>query len=262
MTTKDSNERYLVPGLVRGLSILQSFSSGNSVQSITDVAKHLDVSRSSAFRLIATLEYQGFIERIEDSKKYKLSAQILNLGFGFLADLDAVQVARSPLKALCDELRVSTHLVIRDKAEVVYLLRYASNSLLSSNIHIGSRMPAYATSHGQILLAGLSDDEVVAIMKGQAFEAYTELTPKTIAELISRLNEIRTLGVAISNGSFEASIASVAASIKDHQGKIVAAINATFPVSQFTDQELHTTVLDKVVSVSRQISRSMGHVSD
>jgi DNA-binding IclR family transcriptional regulator len=262
MTTKDSNERYLVPGLVRGLSILQSFSSGNSVQSITDVAKHLDISRSSAFRLIATLEYQGFIERIEDSKKYKLSAQILNLGFGFLADLDAAQVARSPLKALCDELSVSTHLVIRDKAEVVYLLRYASNSLLTSNVHIGSRMPAYATSHGQVLLAGLSDDEVVAIMEGQAFDAYTELTPKTIDELISRLNEIRSQGFAISKGSFEASLASVAASIKDHQGKDVAAINATFPVSQFSDQELQTTVLDKVVSVSRQISRSMGHVSD
>jgi DNA-binding IclR family transcriptional regulator len=157
---------------------------------------------------------------------------------------------------------VSTHLVIRDKAEVVYLLRYASNSLLTSNVHIGSRMPAYATSHGQALLAGLSNDEVVAVMEGQVFQAYTVLTPKTNDELISRLNEIRTQGFAISIGSFEPSLASVAACIKDHQGKDVAAINATFPVSQFTEPELQTTVVEKVVSVSRQISRSMGHVSD
>ena len=115
MQNQKNHERYLVPGLERGLHVLQMFSKECAVLSLADIARQLDISRSSAFRLVYTLEHFGFLQQLENSKKYELGPRVLDLGFGYLSSMDLIELTRIPLEKLGQELKVSTHLVILER---------------------------------------------------------------------------------------------------------------------------------------------------
>ena len=259
MHSQKNHAQYLVPGLERGLRVLQLFSKKRSMLSLAEIARQLGVSRSSAFRLVYTLEYLGFIQQLENSKKYELGARILDLGFGYLSGLDLIESTRIPLEKLGRDLRVSTHLVILDDRDVIYLARYAANHHIISNVHVGARFPAYATAHGQVLLSDKSDEKIADLYRGETLKAYTDQTPVSLADLRSRIAAAKKQGYIISWGYFEKSLASIAAPLHDNSGKIIAAINITCPISQFTREEFESDILKAIRESADSISRTLGY---
>lgn len=255
-----NHDRYFVPGLARGLAVLELFSEQRSVVSVTEIGKALDVSRSSAFRLAYTLEYLGFLRKFKDTKKYQLGTKVLGLGYGYLASLGLIESTRETLEELSAELKVSTHLVQIDGLDVVYVARYAANHHIASNVHIGTRFPAYATAPGQVLLADLADGDIAKLGRMVEYARYTKHTPGNLDELMKRVRKARKQGYLQSWGFFEKSLASVALPVRDSSGLAVAAINITCPISQFQRAEFEQTVVTRAVEVTQTMCRTLGYV--
>lgn len=254
-------ERYIVPGLVRGLEILQAFSTEKPQLGISEIGRELGVSRSTAFRLVFTLEKMGFLKRVEHSKKYSLGLRVLDLGFKFLSGMDIVDLARPHLANLSDETTASSHLAVRDGREIVYIARATAKQPIVSTVTVGvgTRFPAHATSSGRILLSDLSLAEIAQIYEGISLKAYTDQTPGTLGDLINLLEQDRKNGYVLSWGAFEKNLASVAVPIRDSSRKTVASINISCAIGTYTKDELKKTVLPKVQHTASIISSALGY---
>ncbi len=254
-----NHERYFIPGLSRGLQVLQLFARGKAALQVSEVAKELGISRSSAFRLTYTLHYLGFLHKDENSKKYQLGSKVLDLGFGYLSSIELIESTRGELEKLRTQLNVSTHLVLRDGLEVVYVARYAARRYITSNIQIGTRFPAHATALGQVLLADLSDDDISQLYDGVELMRYTEHTPTSVVALLERIRLAREQGFIRSWGYFETNLASIAVGIRDFTAATVAAINITCPIDQFSKQEFNDIVTKSICNTASILSQKLGN---
>jgi DNA-binding IclR family transcriptional regulator len=251
-----------VPGLKRGLTILQLFGDDGRILRLADIARQLNVPRSSAFRLVYTLESLGFIERTKDGYGYCLGSRVLSLGFAYLSSTEVVNVAREPLNALNRRTGLGVNLAVRDVTEIVHLVRIPSRGPFTSNLQVGQRRPAYAAPMGRILLCELPDEELAALYPDKsALRRYTPDTPTTLDQLRRVLARDRARGYVISLGTFIPSGCSVSAPIRDVTGKIVAAINLSGARDPAVEKELGGKLKDALLATAFQISTSLGYTA-
>jgi DNA-binding IclR family transcriptional regulator len=246
-----------VPALERGLNILRLFKRARPSISPPEMARELKIPRSTVHRLVAALEEMGFLRRLEGGGAYALGPAVLNIGFEYLGSLDIVELSNPVLAALRDETDCSTHLAIRNGTEMVYLSRHASRGAITSNVSIGSVLPAHATVIGRMMLADLSHDELAALYRGRALERHTEHTPTTLPALEALLDEDRRAGFAVSRSFFERGVTSVAAPVRDRTGRVVAAINAV-AVDPTADSFVRGDLKDRVMAAADSISAMLG----
>jgi DNA-binding IclR family transcriptional regulator len=253
------NHQYSAPALAFGLQILELFGEGRDRMRLSEIAREIGISRSSAFRLIYTLQSLGYLERDDETKSYRLGARTLSLGYAFLASKDVVEAAQPILEQLRDRTDNSAHLGILDGKDVVYVARMASHKRVSTNIRVGTRLPSYATTMGRMLLAFRPEGELRRLLGRTKFERFSPRTPGTFDELLAQLAVDRTHCFAISHSSFEAGIASVAAPVFGGTGTVVAAINVSGPDGIVTRQVFDSTVRDAVCAAARMISERLGY---
>ena len=253
------DDRYRVPALSRGLALLEAFSAERPALSLVDLSRVLDISRSSAFRLVYTLVELGYLQRDDAAKTYRLGPRVLNLGFGFLASQELVEIAQPRLSALRDETGCSAHLGVLDGRDVVYLVRFAANRTLTSNIQVGARLPAYASSMGRAILAYMPPDEINRLYAGAELRPFTSQTATTMPALRRKLDADRASGYVISQAAFEPGIASVAAPLFDASGSVVGAVNISTPEAGATEETLRTSILDAVLAAAGEISAWLGY---
>lgn len=255
----EDNDRYLVPGLMRGLALLEAFSAEQQTLSLAELSKAVGLPRSSVFRLVYTLTEMGFLIRDDAAKTYRLGARVLGLGFTYLASQELIEVARPRLEALSDRTRCSAHLGVLEGTEIVYLARFAVDSAMTSGIRVGARLPAHATSIGRAILSQLPHDEVRTLFREATLAAFSDQTATTIDALLQQAIKDATRGFALSHSAFEAGIASVAAPIFGSEGKVVAAINVTTPESAIQAGELEGRIADAVLATAQEISSWLGY---
>lgn len=258
----DDAERYLVPGLQRGLEILRCFRRDRTHIGAAEVAKELRIPRSTVFRLMTTLEYLGFLERSRDGREYRLGAAVLTLGFEYLASLEITEHARPLLQRLRDDTGYNSHLVIRDGREVVFVLKVAAPSSLVGSVSIGTRLPAHATVLGRVFLANMDEAQLQALYPDETLDRFTPQTPTTLAELKAILAEDRRRGYAVSEQFFERGISAIAAPVHDGTGAVVGAINITIPAGEVDRRRLHGELARKVVDTARELSRLLDYRED
>jgi DNA-binding IclR family transcriptional regulator len=239
----ETEERYIVPGLDRGLRILQLFSPSQPQWALTDIARALGISRSSVFRLVYTLEAGGFLQRNGD-KLVRLGPAVLSLGFAWLSSQDIGEVARPHLESLRDATGASAHLGVLDGEHVLYLVRAPSRLALISNVGVGTRLPAATTSMGRVLLSGLDPTALRLLPAGQRPDEAT-------------LVEDRARGFVAEPSRFEPGITSVAAPVRDHTGRVIAAINISAPESFLPTARIGDTV-PLVLATAAAISAALG----
>lgn len=258
-TAGKPDDRYMVPGLSRGLAVIEAFTGGKAALTLAEIARALGVNRSTAFRLAYTLTELGYLARDEGSKTYRLGARVLRLGFAYLASLELVEVAQPHLEKLRDRTGCSAHLAILDGAEIVYVARFADQKALTSRIHVGTRLPAHATSMGRAILSQLSADDIRARFRDVPLDRFSDITSTDAETLIGQLAQDRSHGYIISRSAFEAGIASVAAPVFDAGGAVAGAINITTAESTLRGDELETTIRDAVLAAAAAISEWLGH---
>lgn len=249
-----NHSRYIVPGLHRGLTILQLFNRSATQLGLSEIARAVDLSRSTAFRLLYTLEAMGFVERVDGGKNYRLCAHVLTLGFEYLASLDVVEVSRPFLETLRDETDATSQLAVREGRDIIILNRVPTRHKYTSTAVIGGRRPVHATPMGRLMLCELPEEQVRELYRGVTLRPYTDQTPTTVDALLAILRADRKRGHVVSRGSFEVGGASVAAPLRNAAGEIVAAIEIAGPNPAFNLNELETRLKDIVCRIAREIS--------
>ena len=255
----DPPQRYIVPGLERGLKILRKFNRVRTEINAPIIAKELGIPRSTVFRLMQTLEYMGFIEKIQNSGDYRLGISVLSLGFEFLASLEITELARPVLEKLRNDTGFSSHLVIRDGCDVVFIIKASAKGTFSSAINIGTRLPAHGTVLGRVLLADLTDEELDALYLSDTLLKFSDQTPQTLGRLKEVLKQDRKRGYAISEAYFESGIGAIAAQVRDDTKRVIAAINVTYQNSNVERVNIQGEILAKVLQAAKEISHQMNY---
>ncbi|HYC14627.1 MAG TPA: IclR family transcriptional regulator [Stellaceae bacterium] len=250
---------YTVPGLKRGLHVLEAVAAARRPLGISEIARAIGITRSAAFRLVYTLRNMGFLESDATAKTARLGARVLNIGFAYLASMDIIEMARPFLEELRDRTNVSSHLAIRDGKELLYLCCIQTRSGFLSTINVGARLPSYGTPMGWVLLADLPNVELKALFRREKFRPLTDFTPKNVAELMRHTANAATSGFVVSRGIMEPGGSSIATPIFDHSGRAVAAIDIAGPDSAFDLKQLGSRYLREVLATARRISARLGH---
>lgn len=234
---EDGTDRYNVPALERGLRVLCEFSRDNRTLGAPELARRLKLPRSTVFRLLATLEGMGFIERTEGGRDYRLGLAVLRLGFEYLASLQLNELGLPLLERLSAELRLACNLVVRDGRSIVYVAKVAPPSPFVSAVSVGTRLPAHATVLGHVLLADLSLPQLRALYPEPHLERHSPSTPETVAALFDVVQAQREheRGYVFGQGFFEPNISTIAAPVRDRSGSVVAALGVTVMAAQVED---------------------------
>ena len=252
-----NHDIYFVPGLRRGLLMLETLATAGEPMSVAEIGKRIGLTRSSVFRLAYTLQHMGFVEEVPDSKLLRLGARVLNIGYAYLASQTLIETARPELESLRDRTSVSSHLAILDRGEILYLSCIQTKSGFLSTMNVGTRLPAYATPMGWLLLGDRSARELGKLYPEGCFVALTEQTPRNLGELAQRIATAVSAGHAISHGAVEPGGSSIAAPIRDRDGRIVAAIDISAPDSAF-DMAIFDRHVREVMDSAARISSRLG----
>lgn len=249
--------KYLVPGLERGLRILSEFTRENSVLTAPELARRLDVPRTTVFRLLITLESLGFVERTSNGREFQLGTAVLKLGFEYLASLALTELARPILERLRDDLNYSANLVVRDGRDIVYVQKAAAGSIFTSSVHIGTRLPAHATVLGRVLLSHHGLEALRALYPDESLQSYGSNTPATTEALYKLLQDDKKRGHIIAEGFFEPNISTVAAPVFSPDGQVAAALSVTIPEARIPKTH-RQALIDNVVAAAAHLSECLG----
>ncbi|SMF38836.1 transcriptional regulator, IclR family [Tistlia consotensis] len=255
-----NHDRYIVPGLEKGIDLLEALVRAQRPLTNAELAQSLGIARSSVFRLVYTLQYKGMIEPDSSGHAYQLGAGVLRLGYQYLSRQDIAQVARGELEVLADRTGLSAHLAIRSGDEIVYLLHVPGPSGFVSNISAGARLPAHATPMGQLLLSQLSEEELASLYAGVELQALTAQTPTTLQALRAATVRAAADGYVISRGAVELGGISIAAPLLDAAGEVVACIDVSGPEVAYDPAQIEQRYRNEVVRSAALISRRLGHI--
>ena len=258
---EESQDKYSVPGLERGLRLLCEFSRQDKTLSAPELARRLDIPRSTVFRLLATLERMGFVERADGGRDYRLGMSVLRLGFEYLASLELTEIGRPLLDRLRDEIGYSCNLVVRDGRSIVYVAKSVTQTAFTSHVNVGTRLPAHATVLGRVLLEDLTLPQLRTLYTEEHLEVFSSNTPKTVVELFDMVQADKERGFVLQEGFFETSISTVAAPVRDHSGHVVAALGATIP-SPHIDASQLDVIVSRVRETAAELSRLLDHAPE
>jgi IclR family pca regulon transcriptional regulator len=249
--------KYRVEALSKGLLILRLFDEATLSLRLKDISDRTDIPMPTAFRIVSTLEQDGFIERRSDGS-YQPGVAVLALGSAALRGSGLVQQCEVPLRDLAADTGETVNLGTLVGDQVLYLVRLRNTDLVTANIQVGSTLPAVHTSIGKVLLAALDDKTLLTVLTGDSFRSGSG--PRAVAsidELSGQLAEVRRQGYAIQDEELALGLRSIAAPIIGERGTAVAGINIAVSSSRHGLRELRTTLRDRLLATAADISRRM-----
>lgn len=258
MTEAQGPSPDYVQSLARGLAVIRAFDTEHPRRTLSDVAKATDLTRATARRFLLTLVELGYVRT--DGSVFWLTPRVLELGYSYLSSLSLPDVAGPHLESLAEQVRESSSVSILDGDDVVYVARVPVSRIMTVAITIGTRFPAFATSMGRVLLAGLPHDRLEKYL--QRVEL-TPLTGKTItdaASLRAELDTVRDQGYCLVDQELEEGLRSVAAPIHDQSGDVVAAANVSTQAARHSADAVREHLLPALLSATSAIETDLFRV--
>ncbi|QIL71702.1 helix-turn-helix domain-containing protein [Diaphorobacter sp. HDW4B] len=245
-----------VQSFARGLEVIRSFSASAPEQTLSEVAARTGLTRAGARRILLTLQTLGYVA--SDERHFRLTPKILDLGFAYLTSMPMWDLAEPLMDQLVDKVHESCSTAVLDDLEIVYVLRVHTHKIMSTNLSVGSRLPAFWTSLGRVLLADLPEAELKERLARLPRQQYTQYTATDDATLLDRIREAREQGWCLLNQELEEGLSSIAAPIKDRAGHTIAALNISGHSSRTSIEQLKNELLPQLLQTSQAISRLMG----
>ncbi len=242
--------------LARGLRVIAAFDRDNDAMTLTEVARRSDMTRAAARRYLLTLCELGYVAG--DGKYFRLTPRVLQLGFAFLTSMHLWERAQPFMEQLTEQVNESCSISVLEGDDIVYVARVPTKRIMSVALGIGSRLPAYCTSMGRVLLADLKPAELDAYF-GRA--QFLLLTPHTLTEpaaLRSKLAEIRQNGFALVDQELEIGLRSIAVPIRNRTGRMLAAMNVSGHASRISVDEMRQRFLSPLLYAADGIRMAMG----
>jgi IclR family pca regulon transcriptional regulator len=250
---------YTVESLAKGLRILALFSERRPQMRLTEIVAALAIPMPTAFRLVATLEGEGFLERLPDGA-VRPSAAVLTLGFAALRGLDLVQSSALILRELAESTKQTVNLGVLAHDQVVYVARLQSDtSLVTANITVGSTLPAFCTSMGKVLLAFAPAGDLATRIGAASFAgAWGPNAAPSLDALRPQLAGVRDAGYAVQDEEVAGGLRSIAGPVFGDDGRAIAAVNIAVPAVLFSVDDLRERFRAQLLAACAQISRRMG----
>jgi IclR family pca regulon transcriptional regulator len=241
-----------VQSLERGLDVIRSFSRERPRQTLAEVARHTGLTRAAARRFLITLEHLGYVS--SDGRLFTLRPSVLQLGYAYLATFSLAEVAQDHLEVLAEQLHESCSASVLDGGDVVYVARASTNRIMTIGLAVGARLPAYCTSMGKVLLAGLDDAALEHYLATVEFLPLTNRTIRDRHALAGEVLAVRENGWCLVDQELEDGVRSVAVPVRDAGGRVVAAVNTSAHATRVTLETLKNEFLPSL----RQCAESIG----
>jgi IclR family pca regulon transcriptional regulator len=245
-----------VQALERGLAVIQTFSEENPALTLSDVARLSGLSRATARRFLLTLQQLGYVK--SDGRLFALRPKVLGLGYAYLSSLTLPSIAEPHMETLVAEVHESSSASVLDGHDIVYVVRIPTKRIMTITLAVGSRLPAYATSMGRVLLAELTPDELDEHL---ATAKLLPLTKRTIADprkLRDILQQVRAQGWCLVDQELEAGVRSIAVPLKGTNGKVEAALNVSGHAARVSLETLRKVFLPKLQATAQAINADLG----
>jgi len=244
-----------VHSLEGGLSVIRCFSDERPRLTLSEVARQTGLSRASARRSLLTLQTLGYVS--SDDRQFFLTPRVLTLGYAYLSSLSFADVAQSHLADLANEVHESCSASVLDGFEIVYVARAATKRIMTISLSVGTRLPAYATSMGRVLLAALPDDQLNAYLDQGTLAPLTERTIVDRDQLSAELARTRTRGWCLVDQELEDGLRSIAVPVHDASGRVVAAVNTSAHATRVPLTTLQKSFLAKLKDCAAAIDAEL-----
>lgn len=245
-----------VQSFARGLDVIRSFSASAPAQTLSEVAARTGLTRAGARRILLTLQTLGYVH--SDGRLFQLTPRILDLGFAYLSSMPIWDLAEPMMETLVDRVHESCSAAVLDGLDVVYVLRVHTHKIMSTNLGVGSRLPAFWTSMGRVLLAALPEDDLRARLATLPRERYTRHTVVDDAGLLDRVAQARAQGWCLVDQELEEGLISIAAPLRNRAGQTVAALNISGQANRTSAQAMQAQFLPVLLDTAQAISRTLG----
>lgn len=222
---------------------------------VTEIAGELGVHKSTAFRLVTTLEAHRLVEQTADRGKYRLGVGLLRLAGATTARLDLVQEARPVCRQLAADTGETVNIAVLSESSALYLDQVAGSSALQPHNWVGQHIPLHATSNGKVLLCGL-DDAALDEMLG-ALSRYTSLTITRSSQLREELVRVRAQGYAVAVDELEVGLTAAAAPIRNAHGDVIASMSVSGPTFRLPPERVEE-ILPLLVAAALEVSHRLG----
>jgi IclR family pca regulon transcriptional regulator len=243
-------------GLAKGLAVIGAFRRDRPALTLSEVASRTQLAPATARRCLHTLEELGFVMR--SGRTFLLRPKVLELGAAYLESMDIEALTSTLLDDLAQRTGDAAALSVLDGADIVYVARASARTLLRLEARVGSRFPAYATSMGRVLLAGLGPERLRAYFAQATFTPLTKHTLTDPTKLERRIDEARRAGYAAVEDELAYGVVAVAVPVLDAAGRVVAALNSSSHSKQIGRVELARERVGLLQEISARISRELG----
>jgi IclR family pca regulon transcriptional regulator len=238
--------------LARGLAVIQAFSQRRHHLTISQVSTTTGLSRAAVRRCLYTLAKLGFAGS-DDNRHFFLRPRILALGHSYISSMPLATAAQPVLEHISHLLHESCSIATLDGVDIVYIARANVTRIMSIDLGVGSRLPAFCTSMGRAILANLAPEELEAVLARVQFKRYTERTIVGAAKLTQVLRQVRRDGYSIIDQELEHGLRSMAVPIQNPSGKVVAALNIGAHAQRVSIQEMQTKFLPHLRAAAQEL---------
>lgn len=246
-----SRSTDFIQSLERGLLVINSFSRLHPSQTLSDVAQRTGLTRATARRVLLTLAELGYVQ--QSGRTFALTPRVLDLGYSFLSSFRLPDVAQPAMERLVEDVRESSSLSVLDGADVVYVARVPTTRIMTISLALGSRLPAYPTSMGRVLLAGLGADGLARYLETTELVPLTARTITNRDELLRVIDKARVDGFALVDQELEEGVRSIAAPIRNARGDVLAAINVSCHATRASVADMRRQLLPRLLDAAAEI---------
>lgn len=251
----DGRDPSYVEAFARGLRVIRAFGGGRESMTLAEIARVTDLPRATVRRSLFTLAQLGYVA--DDGRQFRLTPKILSLGYAYLSSTPLPRIILPALEMVSEQLSESCSAAILDGPDIVYVARSATKRIMSVGLAVGSRLPAYCTSLGRVLLAHEPVERQQSIL---ATSTLKPLTPKTVTDpegLLAIYGEVAKLGYAYVDEELELGLRSIAVPVTNATGHVVAAINVSTQASRVSEDIMCNTMRLALVKAANSVRSSL-----
>ncbi len=255
MSSVATDTNSFIQSLDRGLAVLRVFGADTPSLTLSEASRLAGLTRATTRRILHTLHILGYVSF--DGKHFALTPKVLDLGYSYVSSLHVADIAQPAMEALSDKVRESVSMALLDGDDIVYVARVPTKRIMTISLGLGSRLPAYCSSLGRVLLSDLSESDLDLYLARTTRVARTSRTVTDADELRTAIHEVRERGWALLDQELEDGVRSVAAPLRNRHGRAVAAINIGTQVAHVGLPRLRNELVPALLATAAEITEQL-----
>ncbi len=250
-----------IQSVVKAAKVMEALADAGKPLTLSQIATTVGMRLPTAHRFLQTLAFLEWVERVPDMKQYRIAPRLVRFTHTFFNTSELWSSAHQHLIQARGEYGETFNLAVLDGTDILYIDRVKTKKILDINLEIGSKLPAFCTSMGRVLLAALPRATAHLLLERSVRTPFTRHTVTDTARLITILEDVKIQGYAVNRGEMAPELLSVAAPVRNFDGQVVAALNVAVSTERYSQSATDTTLIPAVISVAARISKALGYHS-